>query len=474
MRLTPRVAALLLTGALASALAQSVYRIPVQVSDSLEPLVIAATADSTPQLFASVALHGSESTLRPMRYVQARWLMTLAEATGLSYNAAFRGFHALLVLVLLFLFTAIAAIQVRTWADVAALGVALMVLIGLHSFAGMLREAYPVNHFAEIALASLSVFALAQRPHRTSHDVALVLLLAWCLLLVESGVLVWVVAVTCAAVRCPGISRRTVVAATLVLAVYAGTRYLIGIKSPDIGSHASGYGARLYSAEALRTRFGAAPAPFMAYNVAGGLLSLLFSEPRAGVYQAVAAASTGRVAPVFVINAISSILTTWAIFWFAVRGARGRHDEWTNDRRTLIVAAAVAVASALMCAAYIKDEILSTAGVFYALAAFAAVRMALNEATRPTPALRALALGALLVVATPFWTFRAAGIHFTLRLAAFGARNEWSSVPTSDPTVRSNSTRALEVARRLKQEAIDRPVAIPQSLPAWGKSYWVE
>lgn len=469
VRVTPGAAAFLMTAALASALAQSVYRIPVQVSDSLEPTVLSAGAESTAALFLRTGLHASATTLRPLRYVQARWLLEVAEWTGRSYGEILRGAHCALLIGMMFLFTSTAG--VRCWRQVAALGVALTVLTGLHTFAGMMREAYPVNHFAEVAFCALAVLALARRAPSAAVDLAVAMMLAFCLLLVESGVLIWVVVVSCATLGLPGMRSRTVAIATGILIGYVGLRVALGIGASGIGAHASGFGAAFYSPDQLRQRFGPHPLAFVTYNVIGAALSVLLSEPRSGVYQLAASLASGTMSPVVVLNMTSSAAMTMAIAWVIRSAARTRPRDWSAHERTAVIAAVVLAANAAMCAAYIKDEILSVAGVFYALAAFAATDAVLQRldaagARRAGVALLTIAMA----VTTSIWAFRAAGVHYQLRIAAFRARNEWTEVPTDSQAL----TRQSEITRRLKAEALSRRVTSPSFLPPWGKAYWVE
>ena len=107
-------------------------------------------------------------------------------------------------------------------------------------------------------------------------------------------------------------TRAEVVATTVVFAGYLLLRHALGISSPGIGGHGSGFGDRFYSPEELAQRFGAHPLGFMIYNVAGGLASLLFAEPRQGVYALLAAWREGELHPVVLINVISSSATTGA------------------------------------------------------------------------------------------------------------------------------------------------------------------
>jgi len=210
----PRVAAFAMAGCLAAALAQSVFTVPIQVSDSLEPIVIAARAPSTGELFRQ-ALHFSDNTLRPMRYVEARWLLDAADWMKVSYTTMFRGAHAAMIAALVLVF--VWALRVETWLDFTAAAVPLTVLAGLHTTIGVMREAYPVNHYAEVALGALTVLALARGRPRVWGGVLAIALMALNLLLIESAVLIWLVIVTCALVGLPGLSRRIALAATIIV-----------------------------------------------------------------------------------------------------------------------------------------------------------------------------------------------------------------------------------------------------------------
>src|SRR6185436_5974526 len=86
----------------------------------------------------------SPTTFRPMRYIQARTLLDAADAVGLTYNTVFRAVHVALLVLLIALFVIV--VRVHDWVDLAAFCVALPVLIGIHTFAAMLQEAFPVNH----------------------------------------------------------------------------------------------------------------------------------------------------------------------------------------------------------------------------------------------------------------------------------------------------------------------------------------
>lgn len=461
----PRTAAYLFAAALALAIAHSVYQIPIQISDSLEVIVASAAAPSTSALFAR---QGAAGTLRPMRYLQARALVAAASATGGSLHAWFRGTHAALAVMLVLLFAA--AAPVRSWLDLAPFGLALTILTGMHTFTPMLREAFPVNHFLEVAVIVLFVVTRAQRAPRWLADAVIIALLAFALLLVETAVLIWIAIVACAVLRMPGIRPRTAVIATVVLVLYAGARTYFDIGAPQIGAHGSGYGAEFHSGDELRDRFGTNPLPFYGYNVVAGVLSVLFSEPQNGLYSILRSLNAGEFPPVVPIQVTSSALITLVAAGFIVFSLRQR--AWSDDQRLVAAAAIVLLASGGLCLTYVKDDILSVAGVLYALTAFVTTRWLLQQCDRSGGARALVALvPVFFLVCAPLWAFRALGVHFDLRHTAYVTRNDWGRMhPAGD------KANALESAltRRLQQEALRRQVTGDSFLPPRGDRYWIE
>jgi hypothetical protein len=452
-------------------LANSLYRVPIQVSDSLEPIVVAAKADSTISLLKE-SIRFSPTTLRPSRYLQARWLIELAEKTRVTYTAVFRGVHVALLFVLVALF--FLATRVRDWTDLTAFSVAFLVLLGIHTFAAMLFEAFPVNHYAEVGACALAVFVLAQRAPRWYVPIVACALLVIALSVIESGAIVWLTVVCCAAAGMPGIKRSTVISTTMLFGGYLLIRDQLGIVSPGVGGHGSGYGAAFYSAEELAQRFGAHPVGFMIYNVVGGLASLLFSEPRNGVYSLLVSWRTGAIHPVVTVNVLSSLATTIVLVWYATRYAHIRRADWSDADRAFLAAAVVFLANAALTAVYIKDEIISVGGLFYAVCTFIAVR-ALIASLPEKRAPLASALCLFLAADAALWAFRVAGVHYQLRYDAFKTRNDWVEVLREDKRDDwPHDTRELAVTQRLRTEAIERKTTSPSFLPRKGDAYWVE
>jgi hypothetical protein len=463
--------AVLLAALITVPLADSLYRIPVQVSDSLEPIVIAAKYDSARTLFLD-SLTFSLTTLRPLRYLQARALLAVAHATGLSYHAMFRGLHVTLLLLLTGLF--IAAVRVRDSTDLVAFTFAFPVLVGIHTFASMLLEAFPVNHFAEVGVCALAVFVLAQQQPRWFVPFVVCTLLGLTLAVVESGAMVWVTVICCAAARLRGITRTTVIATTALLVGYLLLRYALGISSPGVGGHGSGFGDRFYSPEELSQRFGAHPFGFMLYNVTGGLASLLSAEPRQGVSALLVAWRTREIHPVVLINVISSSATTVLLIWYAAARLPRTRADWSERDRTFVAACSATIANAVFNAVYIKDEIMSPAGLFYAIGTFVAVRGLVESLPRRATAAAGVATLSLAAIST-LWVFRVVGVHYQLRYDAFVTRNDWVEVLRPDKRDQWPRDRdELALTQRLRGEAINRRTTSPSFMPRWADRYWVE
>jgi len=296
-------------------------------------------------------------------------------------------------------------------------------------------------------------------------------ILAAGLLLIESAVLLWVVLVGCVALGLPGLSRKTAFVATVMLVAYLVARPILGLSAPGIGGHNSGWLATSYSADELVTRFGANPWPFYAYNVVGGVLSVVASEPRFGVYGVLASLERGTWPPVLTIHLASSLILSLVILAHARAVMRRPWSSWTEETRMLALSAAVVAVSGLLCATYIKDEIVSTAGVFYALAAYVAMHRLF--AVSGEGRLRTVMVGACILVVAPLWGFRTAGTHYELRRAAFVTRNDWV-LDASEPSGGETSPADRGRFSRLRGEALRHRVTSPSFLPEWGERYWVE
>ena len=229
---------------------------------------------------------GSEAYLRPLRIAQIKLLFDLRATATIGWSIA--AFTRFLLVAAILLFTR--ALHVRTAADVGVAAFALVVLIGLNTFRGTVQEAFPINHFLEIALLCLVVLNLAQSRGGAWADIGAALTFAVAALTLESGLLVWLVAVAAWAVGWRGISMRGLVLMTAILIGYGYLRFVyLATGVPSLTERSSGYLFRMLEPQEIERRFGAQPLWFYAYNVLASMGSVLFSEPRSGVFAATSA-----------------------------------------------------------------------------------------------------------------------------------------------------------------------------------------
>ena len=469
-----RVAVLALAAVLAVAIAYDLWRMPVQVTDSLMEILDAQASPSIAQSFRNAV--GTTAYLRPLRIAQIKALFDLAQ--GRYYHLAYRGFHALLIVLLIWLF--VRALPIESPLDAVAAAVALTVLTGLNTFLGFVREAFPINHFLEIAVLVLLALNLTlsngASPQAGSRgwliDLLAGLTFAVAALTLESGVLVWVVIAAAWTVGLRGVSTRGLILVTALLAGYFLLRFwYLDTGLPSLAERSSGFLFERLDPSELQRRFGDRRVVFYAYNVVASLLSVLLSEPHDGLFVATRTWRGGDVHPYTYLTVLSSLALTVVMAWTAFRWWR-RGSPLGRSGRLAIVAAAIVVANAVLSFSYTKDDIIAVAGVFYAIAAFTAIRAALEYAQTGGFA-RALLVSAALLLLASAWAMRSSGVHHVMNEHAFRARNDWAETPLrwrregrwpKEPD-------RLALVERLRNDALDAEIPNPQIVPEW-RSQW--
>jgi hypothetical protein len=266
---------------------------------------------------------------------------------------------------------------------------------------------------------------------------------------------------------------------TLLLIGYALIRFVWLAPHVQGMANASGYLFERLESSQIRERFGTGLTRFNVYNVLVSIATVLFSEPRSGVFVVFRAWSLGDVPPRMWINLVSSTVTTALIAiaaWRRLGPAEAGHYRFSSVasafRRTheggpdLLVFGAILAASAVASYAYAKDEIMSVAGVFYAVAAFWAVRDLLTRGLRAAPA---MAVALALLVAGSAWSVRTIGVNHVLRAQAFSFHNDWAWIPEdmerrgtwpSEPSTR-------KVVINLRDQALAMAIVNPWFVPRW-------
>lgn len=460
-----RTWAYLLTLATAGALAYDLLRMPVQVFDALEEILAAQRATSLVDTFWSAAYNAAY--LRPLRIVQIQVIFDAAQG---HYWLAYRGLHAATMVCALLLFTR--ALRVRTLADLCAAAFALTVVTGLHTFRGTAQEAFPINHFLEIAVFALVMLNFSQARPRLLVDLAALVTFVVAALTLESGLLVWVVAVTAWLLGLRGISTRGVAAMTVLLAGYFVLRFgVLSVGTPGLAERSSGYLFAMRDPPELEQLFGDRMAVFYVYNIISSALSVLVSEPQNGIFVTVKSWMDGRMTSGLWVSLAGSLVTTGLIAAAGIRMLRGYRASDAGDRLILLFAAVLG-ANAVMSYAYTKDDIMSVSGFFYGLAAYAAIRMFTARVTMKQT--MAAALTVVIVMTGMAWSVRSLGIHHVARTFAFKTRNDWASQPGN--WKRAGRWPADEASQRLiiqlRNDALSMRMPTPYFQPRWIEGLW--
>lgn len=450
---------------LAVALGHDLSHMPLQVSDCLSLILDAARASSAWEAFYG-HLSGT-GYFRPLFYAEIKMLFDLAQG---HYVLTYRLFHALLVFAFLMLF--VRALHIRDWLSLALVPFALTVFVGVHTFLATVKELYPITHFLQVAVLALVALNLVQSRGGALVDLGLLVTFTLAALTLESGLLVWVVVVAAWASGMSGVSRRTVIGVTILLATYLWVRFgVYGTGMPTIDERSTGFLLEAISPAEVRERFGDNFVPFYAYNVVSSVLSLLFSEPRSGVWVFVRAIRGDQLAPRHFIQIGASLFATGLLVAYVRDRLRsGVRRPVTLVDHHVVMFAAVLVANAAMCFIYVKDEIISTAGAFYALAVSgAAVYFVSRWRERRASWLLTTTLCLVFVAGSAAWAIRAAGVHHVLRSQAFVQRNDWTRIERQwrrDGTWEEYAA-SEPLIRQLRDEAISTRVVNPQFVPRW-------
>jgi hypothetical protein len=454
------VAVWLYAAVVAALAAYFLVDIPVQLSDSLQN-IFAADRRTLRELV--VGNLWADGYMRPLLFAPIRLVYLVADG---DYTAWFRGVHA--VQLTLTIAALVAALRVRTWAQASAAPLAIVMLLAIHTSADTIREAFPVNAYLTIVLCCVLTVLLARASHRWWSDVAAFVLLAVAALSVESGLLVGVIVVAAYAAGWRGVSRWGVAATVAGVAAYLAVRYLVfEVGTPGLDERATGFGFAILEPEEIQARFGANPLPLFAYNVLASVGSVLFAEPRAGVFWVVRQLMQGEIEPWVAVNLVACTSATVLLVAHVVSGwARWRRWQLSDADRMIVVFLVVLAGNAAMNLVYTKDVIMSPAGALFGLAAAGALAARL-EGVGPVQVPRATA--ALVAVLALTWGIKMLGVHYSLRDSAHATRKAWayadSWLENQEVSLASPRERAIKDA--LMADALWRRPASPRIQIHW-------
>jgi hypothetical protein len=422
--------------------------IPIQLSDSFGQM-LKVTGPWRDLLYGEFTQH---AFMRPLDWGAMKLVY---ELSGGNYFRWFRGTHALEVLIVALLYVGL--VRPKTLRDLAVLPLGLAVLIGLHTFQGTVREAFPLNHFIAIVIFCMAAANLVTARYRWWNDLLAVVLFVVSALTLESGLLVGVVFLGGVLLGERGVSRRGAAAVFVLLAGYVILRFqVLGVGSPDLVERSSGFGFGILEPRDIVERFGSNRAAFYFYNIVCSALSVLFSEPTGGVFALTHNVMTGDVSFADVVSPIASLSVTGLIAIF-IWHRRHAWLSWQLDRddRLVMLFLMVLCANAIISFPYLKDVVMSPAGAFLAVAAFVAARDVLGWLpARISPAMTVALVTAFAVIGTA-WAIRVTGTYLNLRSAAYVERNDWAyaeSTFAADGVTLTDSDRVL--FRTLHDDAV--------------------
>jgi hypothetical protein len=445
----------------AAGLGHFLLGLPIQVSDSFGNM----QKLSAPWGELLAGQFSQSGFLRPFLWAE---LKTVFDLSGGNYTPWYRATHAVQGAALVLLFVRL--FRPRVWRDAAIVPFGLAVLLGMHTFVGTVREAFPINTFMTILLCAFAAAALAVARYRWWNDVLAAVLFVVASLTVETGLLVWVIVVCGALLGAGGVSRFGIAALILLLAGYFYVRFgLFDVGSPGLVERSSGFGFRVLEPSELMQRFGDNPIPFYLYNAVTSALSVLFSEPSAGVFRTTQAVVEGEVRPVMMVNAVASIGATALVLAYAWL----RRREWfarrfDHDDRLVLLSGGVLAANAVISYPYTKDVVMSPAGAFLALAVCASARGLIGSVSLPPRPLTAGAFAVVAFAVSSAWGLRVLALHHTLRQAAVTERLDWAYIDSdvAEGHVQVPDAAAKALLATLRHEAlVARPAPPPLDLP---------
>lgn len=414
---------------LALTLGYMLLRLPIQVTESL-PSMLALGRSTGDLMQASV----QEGYLRPAMWAELKLVHTLSQG---NYFTWFRWTQVLQTGAVLAAFVWL--VRPRTAADAMVMPLALAVLVGHHTIAWTLREAFPINTYLTIVICCAIAANLSFAPHRWWTDAAAVLLFAVSAATVESGLLVGGIFIVGYLLGLRGVSGRGLVVVLGLIALYFVLRFVVlRVGVPTLLARDAGFGFHRYDAVQINQMFGAGAVGFYAYNVVVSVVGLLFAEPRDGVFALTRSLVQGAPSLPLLIGFLSSTLATALIVRFAwIRRHVWRRWELERRDQLVLMFLGVAAGNAAISYAYTKDTIMSPAGFLYAAAVFVAcVDLVERLGAVGSPAREGRSRGgwvqaaglAVLLVLSITWSIRMVGLHAALAHTSYKVREEWAHV----------------------------------------------
>ena len=313
-------------------------------------------------------------------------------------------------------------VRPRTAIEAAAAVLAVGVLIGSAGF----RENLEIGIAQTIVGMPLAmiVWTVLNRDSRPWHMPLVIVLALVAIGFKEQGLLILPLVVLAWWTRAPGATRGMAVAAVAIGVAYVLLR-LSASSTWEVFEQDIGLGFGELDRFAAAERFGQFPYWVYAYTATGTMANVLFAEPTRGVFRIVHAIVEGRTQPWHVIHLASSLALTALIAWWGVRSLKGvTRGQWSPESRLFVATVLVLLGSGVLSFNYSRGRLGGMAVVFYAAAAFFAVRELAVRAASASRAWFVAGSVALLLIAAAWQTRVIATVEW-VRAHSSGNQQEW-------------------------------------------------
>jgi hypothetical protein len=423
-----------------SALSYAVYMTPLNVNDFLKHLFLFETRSLFTTFYYELINSTGGADWRPLQLASAQLIYELL-ARG-HEHVVFKGMLVGFLFLNVWLFLRL--LDVRSWSDVLAAAIALLVLLGHHTFGGAVEGVYPYGVEIVLLACELAILnvLLRMRPSLAGEILAFAIAM-FAILLNEKGGFVGASYIVGALLRLPGGTLRC---AGVVFAAYVAVvcfRFAVApIGSVMDRSEGQGYSGKIFDA--------AAP-----------ILNLLISDPRLGQFATIPQALMGR--PWALLYLTSSLLLTGLIVAWAWSAAKQGNEPARQELKVAAIFLVVLFGSAMFGPFSRKDYIPIMALAGYALVSFYALKWFL-AATLQVKRLAAFSvLAALAAGLTVSWSIRTAGLAYYLRELSFAYQREWAfSIDWLARTNEFSPAITQPIIARLRSQALSPPLNDPR------------
>ena len=375
--------------------------------------------------------------------------------------AAIKLLHIVPLVLLVVLF--ICHLRPRTPLDAAAAALAVAVLIGSRGFRDNLE--IPLSYTIVGMPLALLVWMLLNQAPRIWHTPVIIALTLVAIGFKEQGLVIVPVILAAWWTRAPGATRGIAAAAVAIAVAYVAMR--LTRSSWPLFEQSVGLGFIEIEPRDAAVRFGAFPFWVYAYSGASTIANVLFSEPSRGVFSIVHHLIQGRPEVWEMIHLFSSLGLTAVIAWWGIRSLKTTTwDRWSPESRVFIAMLVALLASGVLSFNYSRDRLGGMALVFYALAAFHAVRAAAAR-TLEAPRRRFVVASLGLALLAAAWHTRVASTIEITRIFAFRNQMEWLVMLPERRREFAERPVYLQIMQTMIDQGTERSAPYPTRYPRW-------